>query len=73
MWIGGYDDWTPAEQRDWDRDMEENAKLYEERQKQKERELNEKEKKEQVTLKADNALKEPNEKECETKTWMDWA
>ena len=23
MWIGGYDDWTPAEQRDWDRDLEE--------------------------------------------------
>ena len=23
MWIGGYDDWTPAEQREWDRDQEE--------------------------------------------------
>ena len=23
MWIGGYDDWTPAEQREWDRDIEE--------------------------------------------------
>ena len=23
MWIGGYDDWTPAEQREWDRDLEE--------------------------------------------------
>ena len=23
MWIGGYDDWTPAEQREWDRDLAE--------------------------------------------------
>ena len=23
MWMGGYDDWTPAEQREWDRDLEE--------------------------------------------------
>ena len=23
MWIGGYDDWTPAEQREWERDIEE--------------------------------------------------
>ena len=23
MWIAGYDDWTPAEQREWDRDLEE--------------------------------------------------
>ena len=23
MWIGGYDVWTPAEQREWDRDLEE--------------------------------------------------
>ena len=23
MWVGGYDDWTPAEQREWDRDLEE--------------------------------------------------
>ena len=23
MWIGGYDDWTPAEQGEWDRDLEE--------------------------------------------------
>ena len=58
MWIGGYDDWTPAEQRDWDRDMEENARLYEERQKQKE----------QTTSKE---VKE--QKAGETKTWMDWA
>jgi len=21
MWVGGYDDWTPAEQREWDRDL----------------------------------------------------
>jgi len=23
MWVGEYDDWTPAEQREWDRDIEE--------------------------------------------------
>ena len=23
MWVGGYDDWTPAEQREWHRDLEE--------------------------------------------------
>ena len=23
MWIGGYDDWTPAEQREWNRDLAE--------------------------------------------------
>lgn len=23
MWIGGYSDWTPAEQREWGRDIEE--------------------------------------------------
>ena len=23
MWIGEYGDWTPAEQREWDRDLEE--------------------------------------------------
>ena len=23
MWVGGHDDWTPAEQREWDRDLEE--------------------------------------------------
>ena len=23
MWIGGYEDWTAAEQREWDRDIEE--------------------------------------------------
>lgn len=23
MWVGGYDDWTPEEQREWDRDLEE--------------------------------------------------
>ena len=40
MWIGGYSDWTPAEQREWDRDLEENERLYEERQKRQEQELN---------------------------------
>ena len=23
MWIGTYEDWTPAEQREWDRDLAE--------------------------------------------------
>lgn len=23
MWVGGYDDWTPAEQLEWDRDLKE--------------------------------------------------
>ena len=23
MWVGGYSDWTPAEQREWDRDLAE--------------------------------------------------
>ena len=23
MWIGGYDDWTPAEQHEWDKDIAE--------------------------------------------------
>ena len=40
MWIGGYSDWTPAEQREWDRDLEENERLLEERKKQQEKELN---------------------------------
>ena len=65
MWIGGYDDWTPAEQRDWDRDMEENERLYEER--QKEREL--KEKGEQTVSQDVTDVKEVKE----TKSWMDWA
>ena len=30
MWIGTYEDWTPAEQREWDRDLE---KMEEERKK----------------------------------------
>ena len=75
MWIGGYDDWTPAEQRDWDRDMEENERLYEERQKEKERELKEqklKEEKEQTAVNEQTASKDVKE-EKETKTWMDWA
>ena len=64
MWIGGYDDWTPAEQRDWDRDMEENARLYEEKQK------------EQTTstiVKEETVNEKVNEKATEAKTWMDWA
>ena len=40
MWIGGYSDWTPAEQREWDRDMKEYERWYDEKEKQKERELN---------------------------------
>ena len=23
MWVGSYSDWTPADQREWDRDLEE--------------------------------------------------
>ena len=41
MWIGGYDDWTPAEQREWDRDLEEYERLYDEKKKQEESKTNE--------------------------------
>ena len=41
MWIGGYDDWTPAEQREWDRDLEENERLCDEKKKQQESKVNE--------------------------------
>ena len=44
MWVGGYDDWTPAEQREWDRDLEELEREQEERE-QKEREQKEHEQK----------------------------
>ena len=40
MWIGGYDDWTPAEQRDWDRRLEENARWMAEKKAEEERALN---------------------------------
>ena len=40
MWIGGYDDWTPAEQREWDRDLEEYARWHEEKKAEEERALN---------------------------------
>ena len=40
MWIGTYDDWTPAEQREWDRDMEENARWYAEKKAEEEKALN---------------------------------
>ena len=39
MWIGGYDDWTPAEQRDWDRGLEENARWMVEKKAEEERAL----------------------------------
>ena len=29
MWIGGYNDWTPAEQREWDKDLEDYKKEIE--------------------------------------------
>ena len=29
MWIGGYSDWTPAEQREWDKDLEDYEKEIE--------------------------------------------
>ena len=41
MWIGGYDDWTPAEQREWDRDLEEYARWHDEKEKQKESKISE--------------------------------
>ena len=70
MWFGGYNDWTPAEQREWDRDMEENARLHKERQWEKEiEELLSKEKQQQTTSKGAADRKE----EKVTKTWMDWA
>lgn len=31
MWIGGYDDSTPAEQREWDRDLAELETEHEQR------------------------------------------
>ena len=31
MWLGGYSDWTPAEQREWDRDIAELETEREER------------------------------------------
>ena len=34
MWIGGYDDWTPAEQREWDRDLEEMQAKREQRERE---------------------------------------
>ena len=64
MWIGGYDDWTPAEQREWDRDLE--ALEHNEKERKEEQ-------KEQTTSKDVKDVKEPNEKACEAKTWMDWA
>ena len=39
MWIGGYDDWTPAEQREWDRDLEEYARWHDEKKAEEERAL----------------------------------
>ena len=63
MWFGGYNDWTPAEQRDWDRDMEENARLHKERQWEKEIEEQLSKEKQQESLK----------EEKKTKTWMDWS
>ena len=75
MWFGGYDDWTPAEQRDWDRDMEENARLHKEKEieeqlsKEKQQEPLKEEKQQQTTSKGVADRKE----EKETKTWMDWA
>ena len=66
MWVGGYDDWTPAEQREWDRDLEELEREHYEK---------EREQKEQTTLKDVKDMKEQNETKtaCEVKTWMDWA
>ena len=77
MWFGGYNDWTPAEQRDWDRDMEENARLYKER--QWEKEIEEQLSKEEKPLKEEKQQQmiskgaTDRKEEKETKTWMDWA
>ena len=68
MWIGGYDDWTPAEQREWDRDLEALEREHDEKERQVKEEQNE-----QTTSKDVKDMKEQNEKACETKTWMDWA
>ena len=68
MWYGGYNDWTPAEQRDWDRDMEENKRLREEC------ELEEQKLKEpEVTATEDKAQQTDSKEVTEKKTWMDWA
>ena len=66
MWIGGYDDWTPAEQREWDRDLEALERDHDEKERKEEQN-------EQTTSKDVKDMKEQNEKACETKTWMDWA
>lgn len=70
MWVGGYDDWTPAEQREWDRDLEE---LEREHQAKTEYEklpkhLEEMDGKDCKT----NKQKEQSE-EKEPKTWLDLA
>ena len=67
-WVGGYDDWTPAEQREWDRDLDE----LEHKESEKKQEKQEK--------KEFKERKKPGKKACDVKskkkkqkTWMDWA
>ena len=64
MWVGGYDDWTPAEQREWDRDLAELEREEERKEKECETQTKEKEKKECET--------QTKEKK-ESKTWMNLA
>ena len=62
MWVGGYDDWTPAEQREWDRDLAELEREKEEKEQKEKKEREQKEQREQ---------KERDERE--TKTWLELA
>ena len=62
MWVGGYEDWTPAEQREWDRDLEQ---LERERE---EREQKEREQREQKECDVKTEQKEREQKECDVKT-----
>ena len=72
MWEGGYDDWTPAEHREWDRDLEELEREREERE-QKERKQKEHEQKERKECEVETEQKERKQSECkETNlSWME--
>ena len=66
MWIGGYDDWTPAEQREWDRDLEELEREEREREVETEREQRESKDKNKLSW-MDLALDDPLYKATYTK------
>ena len=68
MWIGGYDDWTPAEQREWDRDLEELEHKEREKKKKPQEKIECKERKEPVRKECD-----VKSEKKEQKTWMDLA